>query len=182
MPADKHLRESTPARFHEAVLRLREAYAYAKEFRLSVWEYAIGLGTLRHLGLRDDDLRRLLRDGALEHGIETIPSGRKYIQPASSRLLTRKSRLVLTEKGMILANECARAERLMAMDVKKPRATRPNWQREMREFRYLSLLVKHFQQDALSQEPLLDEFQIRGWCGASRIHFRPARRWIEWTD
>jgi hypothetical protein len=157
-----------PARVCQSLLFMRETYAYATEFCLSEWEDPLGMETLRRWGLHVADIGQFLQDGLVEHGLEASRPGRKKrsVEPTFSRVLSSKSCFVLTQKGLILANECARAAGLAEMDVDKPKATRPQWNRQLKELRYLqNLLVKDFsRQPGSNQEALLSAFQTRGWC------------------
>jgi hypothetical protein len=183
MPTErKHFRRSIPISCHAALLHLREAYAYAVEFRQSVWEYSVGMDALFRLGLRDTDLQRLLRDRRIEQGSETTKAGRHTVH-RTSKGVTPKSRFILTKSGLVLANECARITGEIEMDIDKPRATRPQWSRELGELRYYrNLLVKGYHHGrAPNQEALLDTFQTRGWPRTIQNPFS-AKGDVDWVQ
>jgi hypothetical protein len=87
-----------------AIVRLAEAYDYARDMQCDLWEFAVEMDALRAIGLSLDDLRWLVASGYVQHGHEvTKPSdATRQFRPARNLNFSKTTRFVLTDAGLQL--------------------------------------------------------------------------------
>src|SRR5262249_3949322 len=129
-------------------------------------ESAIPWPCLDAAGLGANFVRELVDACYLEHFLETTceaSKGRTFV-PAASAVLTPRSSLLLTVRGIVYAQE------LIAdlADVPPVRRARPVWDRDGGELWWEGGLVKRFRHDAANQRLVLDGFEMARWSRCIR--------------
>jgi hypothetical protein len=159
----------------EAIRLLVEAYKYARECQQDLWDWAVELHYLQRMGISINTLRWLLYQGFLVHRVETTrpEAKRRSFRPVANPGLSERSCFVLTEAGVQFAcHTGVQTEKGPGQDrgaALNPTADgdggrkRPCWDRERRELRVGSHVVKRFTQPALSQETILAALEEEGW-------------------
>jgi hypothetical protein len=164
-----------PERLATALAVLHEARRYAAELEVSPWEFAVEWDDLARVGATHNDLRWLMAQGALEHGVErTRPRDlqRTFRFPAG-RTLGSGSCFVLTSLGASWTEELVRAltAKLRVSEPREARepatysaaVVRPAWDAERRELRFRGRLVKRFRSPAPNQERVLAALEEEAW-------------------
>ena len=170
-----------PQRLRSAVRMMFEAYRYAEDLRLDVWEFAVELAALD--GLTTTDVRWLVHAGLVDYAVEvTLPGESRRSFRRSTHLVHSEALcFVLSAAGAEFGNKVAS----MAVESEPPpqataeatdptagphdvltgfhRATCPRWDRDRRELRVGAVLVKRFKAPAANQETILAAFQEEGW-------------------
>ena len=87
-----------------AIVRLAEAYDYARDTQCDVWDFAVEIDTLLGMGLSYDDLCWLVTRGYVQHGREV--SGRsdaaRRFRPARDHHFATTTCFVLADAGLRL--------------------------------------------------------------------------------
>jgi hypothetical protein len=127
----------------------------------SVWDYAVSWRTLRESRATKPWLKALLAAGYLEHRIETTPpkAERVTFRPARPGEWSVRSGFVLTPEGATGAAQAR--DGAAAAPGPGGAEEKPIWRE--RQFWYRGRMWKAFGRTARAQEPILDEFQKRGW-------------------
>ena len=89
-----------------AIVRLGEAYDYARDMQCDLWEFAVEIEAMKALGLSVDDLRWLVASGYAKHGQEVTKRSdpaRKF-RTARNLNFAKKTCFVVTETGLQLTN------------------------------------------------------------------------------
>jgi hypothetical protein len=156
---------------------LLQAWLYAHDVQLPVWEFAVEFEILQSLGLTRNEARWLMARGYAEHALEvTSPTDttRKFGPPGVS-LLGERSCFVLTTGGLQFARSlgagCAPqpftvsgSDYRLITDVGPSRPTIvPHWDCDLREIRYDGQLVKQFKLPSPNQEAILMTFEEEQW-------------------
>jgi hypothetical protein len=104
----------------DALAELIEAEDAAAEYRQDVWQFAVSLTDLNHVGAGETDLRRLIAGGYAEHRFEQSHNGdaRRSFHPGGGLRLTATSCFIVTAAGRLYFDTVA---------------LRPRWNRERRE-------------------------------------------------
>jgi hypothetical protein len=165
-------------RIKAALATLLEAHEYVQDLGSSPWEFAVELSTLRRLRVSNSDLRWLVARGLVEHAVEVTRTGdaaRGFRQPPRP-VFSKRACYVLTPAGMDLAHELAdpndsSEESHARAPEMKPRLTisaaeppTPKWDRDRKELRVGSAVVKRFKLDANDQEAVLAAFEEEAWA------------------
>jgi hypothetical protein len=134
----------------DALAELIEAEDAAAEYRQDVWQFAVSLSDLNHVGAGETDMRRLLAGGYAEHGFENSANGdcHRSFHPGGGLRLTATSCFIVTTAGRVYFDTVA---------------LRPRWDRERRELWVGDVLVKTFWITAVGQERILAAFEEDGW-------------------
>jgi len=85
-----------------AILRLAEAYNYARDTHCDLWDFAVEIDVLTAIGLSVDDLRWLVASGYARHRLEVTrrnDAARSFL-PAQDLNFTKKTCFVLTDAGL----------------------------------------------------------------------------------
>jgi len=87
-----------------AILRLAEAYNYARDTHCDLWDFAVEIDVLTDIGLSVDDLRWLVASGYVRHGQEVTSrsDAARNFRPARDLNFTKKTCFVLTDAGLRL--------------------------------------------------------------------------------
>src|SRR2546421_181508 len=95
--------------YHEALVPLLESYYTARELNRTIWDLALELSSLHHLGVSDSQLRYVICRGFVEHRFETGLSDqaeRTFSAPKCLRF-NGNSCFVLTEAGRLAAKQAS---------------------------------------------------------------------------
>jgi hypothetical protein len=144
-----------------ALAALLEAHLEARAAEQSPWEYAIELHCFLTMEGSLTCLRRLVKEGRLEHGIERKPRPGKprRFQTSTSASFPSATCFILTESGVQLA----RLSGLPAAEAPGNAAGRPRWCASLRELKALGKRVKRFKVPAPAQETILSSFEELRW-------------------
>jgi hypothetical protein len=87
-----------------AIVRLAEAYDYARDMQCDLWDFAVEIDALTDIGLSVDDLRWLVAGGYVRHGQEATrrSDAARNFRPARDFNFTKKTCFVLTDAGLRL--------------------------------------------------------------------------------
>lgn len=147
------------------------------------WEFAVEWPELQRLGLTCNDGRWLIHRGFVHHAREvtSVKDERRRFVPISNLSLSERTCLVLTEDGCQLArgiteSSCADVSRAMrepapvhlsrsgrANGVGAAGSQTPKWDRDWRQLRVGSIIVKEFKVPAMNQEIILAVFEEELW-------------------
>lgn len=155
---------------------LLDAWDYAQDVKLDVWDFAVELDVLRNAGLGTSDLRWLLCKGYVRHAVE-IPAERqdsRMFRPLGRLTVTDKTCFVLTEFGQQAAVSASAPQRMIpkhsniragakAVETEPSCVVFPRWDRDSRELSVGKALVKRFRVPAENQELVLAAFEEDGW-------------------
>lgn len=149
---------AVPSSLRPAMELLLQGWNYAAECQSNPWQFAVGIGELRAVGLTTNDLRYLVSKGFAQQAVETTrPRSRQRVfGRTGSLLITEKSAFVLTDAG-------AQAARQLALKDYSVQTEVPYYDRELRELWLGKVLMKHFRQLAPDQHLILCSFQELGW-------------------
>jgi hypothetical protein len=165
-----------PAGIEKALTALLRAHDYAREFRRSVWDFAVALQELLTVDFTSSDLRWLAYRGYVEHAVETTPDGarERSFRAAGRGVVTGRTCAVLTEAGAEFAR--GRRPRRPGPADRSPRTILlsghtadcepgplPRWDEARRQLRLGDRVVKCFRQPAPNQEAVLCAFEEEGW-------------------
>src|SRR5262245_16995428 len=91
----------------KALPALLNACDRARSSERDVWQYAVLLNELKCVGVRFDELRKLIANGFVAHAIEqaSTRNGQRRFQNVKSSNFTQNSCFVLTLKGELVARE-----------------------------------------------------------------------------
>jgi hypothetical protein len=103
-------RLALPPAMWDVLVQLSRARRCAEELEVSPWQFAISLANLLGDGLTEADLRGLVRQGLVEHALETttlgdchrvfIPTGFADLTPASCFVLSPAGQAVVRGKRL----------------------------------------------------------------------------------
>lgn len=166
---------TTAGRIFEALHLLLEAFDFAEDTDSSRWDFAVEIQGLRTLGLRNADIRWLIKRGYVEHAREVTPRGDDGREFRSNGNLSfcRRTCFVLTEAGVTVAlskcdqlrngnarSPCHRGQTLQDLCEQHPV---PCWDADLRRLQFHGQLVKRFKWPAVNQETVLCAFQEESW-------------------
>ena len=164
-----------------ALRHLLEAASFARELARDPWDFAVEIQTFRDLGLTNNDFRRLVCSGLVEHQQEVTAIGdtRRVFQPDRPLSFSGSACFVLSPQGLAYVlgglislespppgeeHEAAIVPPLVNGDVPgKGRERFPTWDRERQELRLGNIVIKQFKVPALNQERVLSAFEEEGW-------------------
>jgi len=96
--------QCVPTPIKAAIVRLAEAYDYARDMRCDLWKFAVDIDDLKAIGLSADDLRWLVANGYVRHGREITKRSdlaRKF-RPARDLNFAKNTCFVATAAGLRL--------------------------------------------------------------------------------
>jgi hypothetical protein len=160
---------------HEAMGLLLQAHDYAADLEQDAWDLAVEVHVLRAAKLTNSDLRWLSGKGLIDHAVEiTEPDDcvrRFRATPLLS--LNEATCVILTPPGVAAARELASREpvptsaRPQVAICQAPAADelppKPKWDRQRRQLRVGSEIVKEFKLPSPNQETVLMAFEEEGW-------------------
>jgi hypothetical protein len=150
--------------FHGALLPLVESYYTAMELNRSIWDLALELSSLHHLGVSDSQLRYVICRGFVEHRFETGSSDqteRTFSAPMFLRF-SANSCFVLTEAGRRAAKQASH-QHLPAMITGKRAGNTPFYDADKRILFFAGETVKRYRVPAENQELILMAFEEEKW-------------------
>ena len=164
----------TARKFRRALALLIEAGVYAEQLGADPWEFAIEIREFRRFGVRENDLRFLVRLQYLSHACEITPLDSEVRQFRPSAPFSERSCFVLTGSGLDAAShdqygksvECHNGAPTthIPLVVRPPlNPPVPSWDAGRRTLSVDGVIVKRFRRQAANQERILTAFQEEGW-------------------
>ncbi len=161
-----------------ALAVLLEAFEYGNDLGGNDWEFGIELAVLRDLGVSNSGLRWLIGGGMADHAVEVTRSqdtARSFERPPRP-VFSRRACFKLTPAGAAVARAVAsrcepgtqqprsRSEDAPRSAVSGPPVPLvPKWDRNRRELKVGSIVVKRFKLAAPAQETILAAFEESSW-------------------
>jgi hypothetical protein len=157
-----------------ALALLLQAHHYAEVLGRDEWAFAVEIHSLRKFGLSNNDLRWLLHMEYVRHGTELTSSVdcSRVFRPGVNSRFSRRTCFILTDRGATFADEVCRHQAeakpgdsylAKAPVIPAGRPDTPAWDRDRRELRLGSALVKCYKVTAPNQEAILAAFEEEGW-------------------
>lgn len=167
-----------------AAALLFQAYRYAQDAHIDQWQFSLTADQLSPATV--SDLRWLIARRYARHSeeITTTEDSERRFRPLSSLMLPRNACLILSDEGAdflgkftdhvrISVKPCSLSEAGPAvpladsMDGNSATASTslkvPAWNKDLRELRFGTVLVKIFRVPASNQELILSAFEEEGW-------------------
>jgi hypothetical protein len=163
---------------------LRQAYVYAEDAGVALWDFALEIGRLFDTGLTISDLRWLVAKRFVEHGQESPVYGAPHrsFRRGDGFFFDNTTCVVLTpggatfldhflkgpvETARLAGGETAGLENGSSAD-NHPNGTthvavKPRWNGARRELTLNGTVVKRFRVPAQNQEVILSAFEEEGW-------------------
>jgi hypothetical protein len=165
------------------LLLLLESSAYAHTLAEDAWEFSVEWPELQRLGLNCNEGRWLIHKGLVHHAREvtSVEDERRRFVPSPNLSLSERTCLVLSEGGCELARRLAESRGTdLSYAVSGPTSVhlphsglgngaaavgsqRPKWDRDRRQLRVGSNIVKEFKVPAMNQEVILAVFEEESW-------------------
>lgn len=151
---------------------LATARAHANQSSRDVWQFALEIQALGHLGAGHHELRWLLAEGLVEQRLEiTTPvCPERRFQPLANLSLPPGTCFVLTDKGARWFAELSAPDDLNHSQQQLTRLLTngganllPSWDRHHRVLMFAGEIVKAFRVPAANQEVILQAFEAAGW-------------------
>ena len=172
---------------------LWQAYCYAREANVELWDFALEIDKLYATGLTISDLRWLVAKQFVEHGRESSVYGvpHRTFDPGTGFVFESQTRVVLTASGAAFAGvflnhpigspqrslvgatasiaggetRAFENQPAVAANLHESRysACKPCWHRTRRELWLDRVVVKRFRVPAQNQEVILCAFEEDGW-------------------
>jgi hypothetical protein len=130
----------------------------------------MGLWELIEVGITPNDLRELVTDGLVEHGVNhTKPRGNpRAIRRVTHLRFSPDSSFIVTDAGVAIAQKHGlgtrwrhdTGESTLKIADQPPK---PHWDRNRRALFLGDKLIKQFKEPAPNQETILAAFQEEGW-------------------
>ncbi|MCI0463596.1 MAG: hypothetical protein L0Z62_42210 [Gemmataceae bacterium] len=170
-----------PVSLCAALRELLKAHELAERHGLDVWEFSVTINGLRGLALTETDLRWLVQESYVQHGIEkTRPQDpRRVFRRPRSLALTEVSCFVLTAAGVNLARQRGGALEEPSPGSQIPEAARappaapesevPSWKADGHRLWWRGRVIKQFKGDAPCQEAILHAFEAGGWPACVQV-------------
>lgn len=177
-----------PRATQRAIGRLLKASNYAEDTGRNSWEFAVTIGELRRDGVAENELRWLVCRGYVEHAEEVTTTGneRAFNHHVSLRF-SKRSAFVITSAGVDFSREFLKGfthseapdgVEANSFDAAPQRTGQqplesthhesngnphPKWDRDRRELRIGSKIVKVFKLPSPMQEAILMAFEEEHW-------------------
>jgi hypothetical protein len=162
---------------------LLESSVYANSLDEDPWEFSVEWPELQRLGLNCNDGRWLIHKHLVLHAREvtSVEDERRRFVPSANLSLSDHTCLILTENGCELARRIAESHDLGSSHaVAEPPSVhlsrvastngsgaaqlqQPKWDRDRRQLRVGSSIVKEFKVPAMNQEIILAVFEEERW-------------------
>jgi hypothetical protein len=153
---------------HEAMNLLLEARAYSQSLQRNVWDFAVESHRLS--GLSCNHLRWLLCQGFVEHAAEvtSVVNDARTFRRLGPLELTKNTCFILTDTGVLYARPLLTESKvLLSGACLTPSdhigADIPHWDRDARQLRLGTCVVKQFRVPASNQELVLAAFEVGHW-------------------
>jgi hypothetical protein len=168
----RSVRELMVSRGGKALALLVEVHDYGQALGGNAWDFALDLRALCRAGLSIADLRWLLCQRLLEHGLEITQPGaaRRSFRPAGAIAFRKASCFVLTpaganfvRNGALCDNLSSRAVAIQPTLSATSAATIPTWDETRLELRFIGKVVKRYFAPAPNQQRILAAFDEEGW-------------------
>jgi hypothetical protein len=173
---------------HRSLYQLLRGSKYARNTGRDVWEFALTIDELRRAGVSASDLRWLVCRGYIEHAEELVKTGkdRSFDHEVSLRF-SKRSAFVITNAGVEISEGLMQGSAHEHHDGSTPAKSlegefkerksqidgnarsdanggvRPRWDRDRRELRVGSKLIKVFKLPSPMQEAILMAFEEERW-------------------
>ncbi len=177
-----------PHSTQRALCQLLKASNYAEDTGRNAWEFAVTIGELLRDGVTENELRWLVCRGYVEHAEEVTSTGkeRAFDHHVSLRFCKR-SAFIITDTGVAFSREFLNGStqsevreivEANSFDTTLPRTrlqpvenshhnsdgnAQPKWDRDRRELRLGSKIVKVFKLPSPMQEAILMAFEEEHW-------------------
>lgn len=177
-----------PLSIQRAISQLWRASKYADDTGRRAWEFAVTIGELRRDGVAENELRWLVCRGYVDHADECTPTGsqRSFEHHVSLRF-SEQSVFVITNAGKDFGDQLRRSMRREEawddagagyFESSEPQQastivhgaapgsngnSHPKWDRDRRELRLGTKLVKVFKLPSPMQEAILIAFEEERW-------------------
>lgn len=159
-------------RLQLALALLRQGAEDARECHADLWDFAVEIDRLQACGVTNNDLRRLIRDGLIQHKLEvrSLQDKQRRFRPIANLCFTKRSCFALSAVGR--GGAAARAGNPLASNGEAKRAEErelpsetilPCWDATLRQLRVGDVVVKEFRQPSMRQVAVLAGFQAQGW-------------------
>ena len=169
--------------FYHGVVELLKASQQAIDVDVDVWEFAVDIDTLLHLGLTKSDLRWMTFKSFVQHAHEvTRPTElfRTFDRSRQTSFSARSCFTITTQFAQSLLSDSTPTSAEYARRKTAPLAESlgckpgssgssedlqlsPEWDPRQRLLSVCGFTVKHFQLPAKNQELVLSAFQEEGW-------------------
>jgi hypothetical protein len=168
------LEPDIPSRIVRGLALLAEARKYALDLSRDEWDFAVEISSLREIGLNNNDLRWLLCRGSIEHATEIRRpkrNGRRF-QHNAGLTFNERACFVLTVAGAELLRSLESVEFELVDRVHEglrrnseqgPSTATPNWNSQLREFRFADRIIKTFRLPSPNQQTVLTAFEEEAW-------------------
>ena len=159
-------------RGRDALTMLLEAHGYAHEVGRDEWEFAVEISALHSAGLTSSDLRWLVCQGFLAHGVEVTLEGSAVREFRWGGYLTFSNTtcFILAEAGLSFARTLGLHDSFAPQPDYRPtlrleadEGPIPKWDQQRKELRLGGHLIKQFKLPAANQEMILSAFEEEGW-------------------
>ncbi len=155
----------------QALQELLKALRLAHDVERRAWDFAVGIGSLRRLGLTESDLRWLVHKRYVEHARETTEEEqeRRVFKHTHALRFKKRTCFVLTEAGVAYTDFLLNQQGRISTPVIPIGATKvderptPYWNRARHEVYVGEILVKRFKWPAQNQETVLDALEEENW-------------------
>lgn len=141
------------ARVVQVLYALSSSAEAAQQRERQLWQYALEICEMRRRGLDHTEIRNLLFDGYIEHGIE-VAAAERNVQKVAHFVLGEQSCFVLTPKG---------ADLIRDYQLHVNQDLRPHWDHSNNQLLWQNAIVKRFSKPAPNQKRILLEFERSGW-------------------
>jgi len=180
-----HVNENGVARFtpaiYSALALLHDASSCAADVGADVWQFSVEISALLRAGLSTSACRWLIAKGLAKHACETTTNNgdRRIFQLCANLALPKRTCFVITDRGIVCANELLRSgakrhageHRVPASvptvrpssDNGESQPATPTWDSDRQQLRVGRIVVKEFKVPAANQEAILAAFEEEGW-------------------
>ena len=156
---------------------LLQAYDCAQDTSAERWDFAVGLACLKECGIKQIELRWLVKKGFVEHGKEITPihQNKREFRATGELVFHSRTCFVLTDAGVEFARSSSRQlpvrNRSMSLSYRSNVEAEgcvqsicvPHWDAVTRTLSYGGKIVKRYRWQAVNQELVLKVFQEEKW-------------------
>jgi hypothetical protein len=165
-------RRAIPQRLAPCISLLLQAHEYAETTGRDLMDFAVEVVDLRQLGMTNTDCRWFVCEGwaQLAREVKPAPGESRRFQHNVGLTIHRRACLVLTPAGERVARRMAmrasgrpRSDQRKIVRAETIGRTIPHWDRDRRELRLGSRLIKQFKLPSPNQEMILTVFDEENW-------------------
>lgn len=145
---------------------LWRARLLAEDLHESPWTLAVDIQELREAGISRADLQWLLRQGMIEHAIESTKRGNaaRRFDPVEEPIFDVRSCFILTAIGLKSLERLLHTSLVQQAQRNRPFSSpTPEWDAQIRELRLGDEVLKRFRVPACNQQLILSAFEEEGW-------------------